>query len=137
MLFSVCVHAVHGCVFGLANVVHPPGQFLQWVLFTTTRPHADRHRFTSAGRLQCSPFTLVLRNNPIREATISSPKYRFTYKAPWECLPQFSRFIISISLSHHLVRMANTHDHELRPSAQHYQITDNCHHTFCPAQNLH
>ena len=27
------------------------------------------------------------------------------------------RCIISIGLSHHLVRMANTHDHELRPSA--------------------
>ena len=30
-----------------------------------------------------------------------------------ECQSQFSRCIISISISHHLVRMANTHDHEL------------------------
>ena len=89
-----------------------------WVLFTTTRPHADRHRFTSARRLQPSRFTLALRNNQYeRKPTgrfnqhfqLCSPKYRFTYKAPWECLPEFSRCIISISLSHHLVRMANTH----------------------------
>ena len=51
--------------------------------------------------------------------------------------PQFSRCIISISLSHHLVRMANTHDHEFRPSAHPYWITDNCHLISCPAQNLH
>ena len=51
--------------------------------------------------------------------------------------PQYSRCIISISLSHHLVRMANTHDHELRPSAHPYRITDNCHLISCPAQNLH
>ena len=55
---------------------------------------------------------------PIREAInwrirsvfpVCSPKYRFTHKTPWECRPQFSRCIISISLSHHLLRMANTH----------------------------
>ena len=51
--------------------------------------------------------------------------------------PQFSRCIISISLSHHLVRMANTHNHELRPSAHPCRITDNCHLIFHPAQNLH
>ena len=39
------------------------GQFLQWVLFTTNRPLADGHRFTSLRRLQCKPFTLALRNN--------------------------------------------------------------------------
>ena len=32
---------------------------------------------------------------------------------PWECQPQFSRCLISISLSHHLVRLANAYDHEL------------------------
>ena len=61
----------------------------------------------------------------------------FTYKAPWECLPPSSRCIISLNLSHHLVRMANTHDHELRPSAHPYGITDNCHLISCRAQNLH
>ena len=40
------------------------------------------------------------------------------------------------SSSHHLVRMANTHDHELRPSAHPYRITDYCHLISCPAQNL-
>ena len=48
---------------------------------------------------------------------LCSPEYRFIYKTPWKCRLQFSRCIISISFSHHLVRMANTHDHELRPSA--------------------
>ena len=123
-----------------------PSQFLQWVLFTTTRPHAERHRFTSARRLQCSPFTLALRNNRYERQPaggfsqhfqLCSPKYRFTYKAPWECRPQFSRCFISISPSHHLVQMANTHNHELRPSSHPYRITDNCHLIFCPAQNLH
>ena len=84
-----------------------PGQFLQWALFTTNRPLADRHRFTSARRLQCSPFTLALRNNRYeRKSTggfnqhflLCSPKYRFSHKAPWECRPQFSRCIINISL---------------------------------------
>ena len=65
--------------------VHPSGQPLQLVLFTTTRPHADRHRFTSARRLQCSSFTLALRNNRYeRQPTggfnqhfqLCSPKYR-------------------------------------------------------------
>ena len=56
-----------------------------------------------------------------------SPKYRFSHKAPWECRSQFSRCIISISLSHCLVRMANTRDHELRPSAHPYRNTYNCH----------
>ena len=87
--------------------VHPPGQFLQWALFTTNRPLADRHRFTSARRFQCSPFTLALRNNRYeRQSTggfnqhlqLCSPKYRFTHKTPWEFRPQFSRCIISISL---------------------------------------
>ena len=41
------------------------------------------------------------------------------------------------SASHHLVRMANTHDHEFRPSAHPYWITDNSHLISCPAQNLH
>ena len=50
---------------------------------------------------------------------------------------QFSRCIISIILSHHLVRMANTHDHEPRSSAHPHRITDNCHLISCPAQNLH
>ena len=30
---------------------------------------------------------------------LCSHKYRFTHKTPWECQPQFSRFVISISLS--------------------------------------
>ena len=50
---------------------------------------------------------------------------------------QFSKCIISISLSHHLVRMGSAHDHDLRPSAHPYRITDNCHLIPCPAQNLH
>ena len=33
--------------------------------------------------------------------------------------------------------MANTHDHEIRPYAHPYRITDNCHLISCPAQNLH
>ena len=83
---------------------------------------------------------------PIREAItwrirsvfqLCSPKYRFTHKTPWEGRPQFSRCIISISLSHHLVQMANTHDHELRPSAHPYRITDNCHLISFLTQNLH
>ena len=40
-----------------------PDQLLQWGLITSTRPYADRLRFTSTGRLQCSPFTLAVRNN--------------------------------------------------------------------------
>ena len=97
--------------------VHPPGQFLQWTLFTTTRPLTDRHRFISARRLQCSPFTLALWNNRFERQPagglsqhfqLCSSEYRFTYKAPWKCQPQFSRCIISINLSHHLVRMAHT-----------------------------
>ena len=85
-------------------------------------PIDDRHRFTSARRLQCSSFTLTHRNNRYeRQSTggfnqhfqLCSPKYRFTHNTPWECRPKFSRCIISISLSHHLFRMANTHDHEL------------------------
>ena len=35
------------------------------------------------------------------------------------------------------VRMANTHDHELIPSAHPYRIIDNCHLITYPAQNLH
>ena len=104
------------------------------------------HRFTSAGRLQCSPFTLALQNNRNeRQPTgvfnqhfqLCSPKRRFSHKDLWECRPQFSGCIVSISLSHHLVQMANTHDHELRPSAHSYSITDNCHIISRPAQNLH
>ena len=130
----------------LITNVTSPDQFLQWALFTTNPQLADRHRFTSARKLQCSSFTLALRNNRNeRQSTggfgqyfqLCSPQYRFTHKTPWECRPQFSRCIISISLSHHLVRMANTHDHELRPSAHPYWITDNCHLISCPAQNIH
>ena len=124
----------------------PPGQFLQWALFTTNQPLAEWHRFTSPRRLQCSPFTLALRNNRYeRQSTggfgqylqLCSHNSRFTHTTPWECRPQLSRCIVSISLSHHLVRMANTHDHELRPSAHPYRITDNFHLISCPAQNLH
>ena len=39
--------------------------------------------------------------------------------------------------SAYLIRMANTHNHELRPSAHLHRITDNCHLISCPAQNLH
>ena len=39
--------------------------------------------------------------------------------------------------SHHLVRMANTRDHKLRPSPHPYRITVNCHIISCPAQNQH
>ena len=76
----------------LITNVYIPGQFLQWVLFTTNRPLTDRHRFTSSRRLQCSPFTLTLRNNRCeRQSTggfdqyfqLCSPKYRFTHKTPW------------------------------------------------------
>ena len=51
-----------------------------------------RHRFTSPRRLQCSRFTLELRNNRFeRQSTdglcqyfqLCSPKYRFTHKTPW------------------------------------------------------
>ena len=57
--------------------------------FTTNRPLADRHRFPSSGRLQCSPFTLALRNGRFERQSIGgfgeyfqlcSPKYRFTHK---------------------------------------------------------
>ena len=48
---------------------------------------------------------------------LCSPKYRYTHKTPCECRPQFSRCIIGISLSHPLVRMANTRVHELGPSS--------------------
>ena len=41
------------------------------------------------------------------------------------------------SASHHLIRMANTHDHELRLSAHPNRITDNCNLISCPEQNLH
>ena len=64
-------------------------------------------------------------------------EYRFSYKAPWECRTHFSRFIISTSLSHNLVRMANTHDHEHRPSAHPYRMTENGHLISRPAYNLH
>ena len=83
--------------------------------FTTTRSHAARHRFTSSRRLQCSPFTLALRNNRYegqptggfnQHFQLCSPKYIFTYKAPWELRPQLCSGIIIINLSHHLVRMA-------------------------------
>ena len=33
--------------------------------------------------------------------------------------------------------MANTHDHELRPSVHPHRITDNCHLISCPEHNLH
>ena len=87
------------------------------VLFTTTRPHADRHRFISARRLQCSPFTLALRNNRYERQPAGglSQHFQIHLQGSLKCRPQFSRCIISISLSHHLARMANTHDHELRP----------------------
>ena len=84
-----------------------------------------------------SPFTLTLRNNRYeRKQTgrfnqhlqLFSPKSKFSHKAPWGCGPQFSGSFISISLSHHLVRMANTHNDELRPSAHQYGITDKCPH---------
>ena len=126
----------------LITNVYIPRQFLHWVLFITTRPHADRHIFISAGRLQCSPFTLALRNNRYKRQPdgglsqhflLYSPKYRITYKAPLEFRTRFSRCIISISISHHLVRMANTHDLELRPSSHPYRITDNCHPISFPA----
>ena len=115
---------------------------MQWALFTRHRPLADRHRFTSARRFQCSPFTLPLRNyRYARQSTggfnqhfpLCSPKYRFTHKTPWEFRPQFTRCIIIISLSFHLVRMANTHDHKLRPSAHPYRLQTTA--TSYPAQH--
>ena len=69
------------------------------------------------GDFNAPPFTLAIRDNRYqRQSTggfnqyfqLCRPKYRFTHKTPWECRPQFSRCIISISLSHHLVRMAHT-----------------------------
>ena len=104
----------------LITNVYTPGKLLQLVLFSTTRPHADRHRLTSAGRLQCSPFTQALRNNRYeRQPTggfnqyfqICSLKLRFSYKASSEFRHQFSGCIISISLSDHLVRMSSDHLH--------------------------
>ena len=76
----------------LITNMYTPGQFLQWALFTTNRPLADRHRFTSPRRLQCSPFTLALRNNRFeRQSTggfgqyfqLCRPKYSLTHKTPW------------------------------------------------------
>ena len=76
----------------ITNVYIPPGQFLQWALFTTNRPLSDGHRFTSPRRLQCSPFTLALRNNRLERQSTGGfgqyfqhcrPKYRFTHKTPW------------------------------------------------------
>ena len=76
-------------------------------VFTTTRPHADRHIFTISRRLQCSPFTLALRINRCeRQSTgrfnqhfhLFSPQRRYSRKALWECRSQFSGCIISISL---------------------------------------
>ena len=71
--------------------VHPPGQFLQWALFTTNQPLADRHRFTSPRRLQCSPFTLALRTTDSRgnqlADSVSISSFAFlntvTHKTPW------------------------------------------------------
>ena len=81
--------------------------------------------------------TADTRGNQLAEHfQLCSPEYRFIYKAPWKCRPEFSRCIISISLSHHLVQIANTHDHDFRPSAHPYRITDNFHLISCPAQNL-
>ena len=97
-----------------------PGQFLQWAVFTTDRPLADRHRFTSARRLQCSPFTLALRNNRYERQSTGgfnqhfqhcSPKYRFNHKTPWEFRPQFSRCIISITSSEWQTHTTMVSDH--------------------------
>ena len=88
-------------------------------LFISIRLYVDRHRFTSSGRLQCSPFTLALRSNRYKRQPAScfnqvfqlrSLKCGISHKAPCECRPQLSRYLICISLSHHLDRMANTHD---------------------------
>ena len=54
----------------------------------------------------------------------------------WECRPQFSGCIISICLSYQLVRLAITYDHELRPSAHPYRITDNSHLISLPTLSL-
>ena len=62
--------------------VHPPGQFLQWTLFTTNRPLADRHRFISARRLKCSPFTLALRNNRFERQSIGGFDQHFQLCSP-------------------------------------------------------
>ena len=79
-----------------------PGQLLQCVLFTSTPPHVDRHRFTSAGILQCSPFPLALQNNryerqPNYRIQSAFPalqsKMQILTQDPWECRPQFSRHL--------------------------------------------
>ena len=123
--------------------VHPPGQFLQWALFTTNRPPADRHRFTSPRRLQCSPLTLALRNNRFeRQSTggfgryfqLCSPKFSFTHKTPGNADPSSPDVLLA---SASLITSSNTHDYELIPSAHPYWITDNCHLISCSAQNLH
>ena len=129
----------------ITNVYIPPASSCNGC-YLPPLDHILTCRFISAGRLQCTPFTLALRNNLYKRIPAGglshhfqrySPKYRFTYKASWECRLQFSRCIISISLSHHLVQMANTHDHELRLSTHPYGITYKFHLIFCPAQNLH
>ena len=90
----------------LITNVYIPGQFL--------------HRFTIAGRLQCSPFTLALRNNRYERKPaggfsqhfqLCSPKYRFTYKASRECRPQFSRCLISITSSEWQTHTTMSSDH--------------------------
>ena len=86
--------------------------------------------FTSAGILQCSPFTLAFRNNRYerqptggfnKQIQLCSPKHIFNPgnsdpSSPDVSLPSAS--LITSSEWH-------THDHELRPSAHPYRITDN------------
>ena len=64
--------------------VYPTGQFLQWVLFNTTQPHADRHRLTSARRLQWSPFTLALWNNRYERQPTGRFNQHFQLQSRWQ-----------------------------------------------------
>ena len=72
LLYVLCLTVLVNCLLNLDDL---------WIIQSCSSPtctfprpshamclihhqsHADRHSFTSAGRLQCSPFTLALRNN--------------------------------------------------------------------------
>ena len=54
-------------------------------------------------------------------------------RLPGNADPSSPDVSLASASQNHLVRMANTHDHELRPSAHPYWITDNCHLISCPA----
>ena len=119
--------------------VYIPNQLLQWVLITTTRPHADSlvlGYFNAHHSLWHSGTTYTRGNQlAIRMSSFSVLKADSHTRLPGNS--DLSSPEVSLASASRITSSEwHTHGHEFRPSAHAYRIIDNCHLTSHPAHKL-